>query len=90
MSAHNLIHVLRPHQVANLRAGIDAAERRVVHCIPETNATIRRSPSRREESMLMRRPSDRLHRSLVLVVFQNWRGRVQAPGEEFVVISARR
>ena len=90
MSAHNLIHVLRPHQVANLRAGIDAAERRVVHCIPETNAAIRRPPSRREESMLMRRPGDSLYRSLVLVVFQNWRGRMQAPDEQFVVVSVRR
>jgi len=33
--AHNLINVLRPDEIADLRTSIDAAQRRVVHCIPE-------------------------------------------------------
>ena len=53
MSAHNLIHVLRPHQVANLRAGIDAAERRVVHGIPEANAPVRSATTRSQEALVM-------------------------------------
>ena len=66
MSAHQLVHVLTVLQIAHLAASVDEIERFTGEAVPESNASVGSSATRAHHTMLMRRPSDRLHSSLVL------------------------
>ena len=64
--AHQLVHVLRPHQVADLASSVHGVQSRVRGGVPETNAPVGRSASRGQETVLVGRPSDGLDRCRVL------------------------
>lgn len=58
MSAHNLVHIFREHQVAHLRPSINRAYRLESMSVPEPNTSISSTSSRSQETILMRTPAD--------------------------------
>ena len=71
--AHNLIHIPRPRQIADLTAGIDGIETLSICCIPETNMTIRCAAAGSEQAVLMGRPGDGLDSRRMFLEFHNGR-----------------
>jgi len=60
--------VLGPGQIAHLRARVHALHGLARQRVPESNAPIRRSSAAGQQSVVMRRPGNRLHRRHMLRV----------------------
>lgn len=65
---HQFIGVLRPGQVADLRAGVGALQRLAGQSVPEADAAVGGAASWGQQAVLMGRPGDGLHSSQVLRV----------------------
>ena len=88
--AHQLVHVLREHEVAHLAPCLHVADRLEGPRVPEPDALVRRPAPARKQAVLVRRPGDRLHRRQVTRELSLRRVAVlQAPHEEPVVVPAR-
>ena len=66
MGANQLVAILRERQVAYLTPRIDTIDPRSRQTVPKSNASIRRTPTARQQAMLVRRPRYRLHRRGVI------------------------
>ena len=60
-----LVDVLREQQVAHLRARLHTVQLRARQRVPKPNAPVCRPTSARQQTVLVRRPGQRLHRRLV-------------------------
>lgn len=89
--ADDLVHVLGPQEVADLRARVDGADGGARLRVPEADAAVRRAAARGQEPALVRRPGDGLDGRRV--VREALDGAVavlrEAPDEELVVVAAR-
>jgi len=87
--AHELVHVLRPHQVADLRPRVHRMQGRVRGGVPEPDAPVGGASSGRKEAVLVGRPGDGLDRRRVLHEAQPRAQRAVVPDEELVVVAPR-
>lgn len=85
--AHDFIAVLRPLQVANLRAGIDLLNHRSDSRVPETNLPICSAAARRQQSPLMGRPSNSFHGAAVLTELVQRFGVHLVPDKKLVIVA---
>ena len=60
------VDILRVREVAHLTTGVDPVERLAGQGVPEANATVGGAATGAHHSVLVRRPSDRLDRRLML------------------------
>ena len=67
MRRNQLVAVLAPLQVANLRARIDAVERIAAEGVPEPDAPVRGPAPTAEQAVLVGTPGDRLHGGRVFI-----------------------
>lgn len=58
---YQLISVLGPGQVADLRAGVCALQRLARQCVPEADAAVGRAASRGQQAVLVGGPGDGFH-----------------------------
>lgn len=93
VGADNLIHARGPHEVTNLRSGIDAVEGLRVERVPEADMTVGCAPARCQEPVLVRRPRHCLDRGGMIRESTYGLGGCTCtravPHQEFVVISPR-
>lgn len=68
VSAHELGTVLAPREIADLRARVDALHGLARERVPEADATVGCATAGGQESVMMGRPRDGLHRGQVLCV----------------------
>lgn len=80
--------MLRPRQVADLRAGVHTLQRLPGQRVPETNAAICRAPAAGQQTVLMRRPRDGLDCGDVIRVSLYWVDASHVPHEQLVVVTA--
>ena len=86
-----LVRVLRPGEVAHLRARVHGLQVLPGERVPEPDASVGRAAARRQQARLVRRPRYGLHRRDVIVVRLDGRVTpVHVPHEQFVVVAARR
>mmetsp|Transcript_13228 Transcript_13228/g.49452 ORF Transcript_13228/g.49452 Transcript_13228/m.49452 type:complete len:225 (+) Transcript_13228:462-1136(+) len=88
--AYDFVYVFRPHQVTHLTPGINARKRGVRGGVPEPDTPVRRSATRTQQTVLVRRPRDRLHRGGVVRITQHRVRGVGAPNHELVIVPAGR
>lgn len=60
---HQLISVLGPGQVADLRPSVCALERLARQCVPEADAAVSSATSRGQQAVLVGGPGDGFHGS---------------------------
>lgn len=91
VGANELVDVFREQEIAHLTFCLDSVERFQLVCVPEPNRSVLGAAATREETLLMRGPSDGLNGRLVLVE-DNLRlvVVVRTPDHQLVVIAARR
>lgn len=87
--AHDLPRVPGEHQVADLRAGVNAVQQRAVQRIPEFDRLVSRAASRGQHSVVVRAPGQRLHGRAVRPESADGCGAPGAPEEELVVVASR-
>jgi len=86
---YQLAGVLRPGQIAHLWASIDTLKWPASDCVPESDASVRRSTATGQQTVLMRRPSYSLHSSKVLRVSLHRTDAASVPHKQLVVIASR-
>ena len=79
--------MFRPGQIADLRSGINILHGLPGERVPEANAAIGRTSAAGQNSVMMRRPGDRLHRSQMFRKCLHRRQRVQTPDKQFIVVT---
>lgn len=88
VSRNELVAVLTPLQVANLRAGIDAIERAAAESVPEPDAPVGGPTSAAQQPVLVRAPGDSLHGGGVFIKPIHGLRALQVPDKKFVVVSS--
>lgn len=63
MRTHDFLGVLGEHQIAHLRPRVNAVQQRTVEGVPELDGLVGRASARSQDSMVVRTPSNALHRS---------------------------
>lgn len=66
VSAYKLIVGLREDQIANLRASVDAVQRRQVDSVPEADALVSRATSSSQKASVKRAPVNSFDSRLVI------------------------
>lgn len=87
---HQLRRVLRPRQIAHLRSGVDALHRLAGQRVPEADAAVGGAAAAGQQTVMVRRPGDRLDGGHVLGVRLNGTERVLVPHVQPVVVAAAR
>mmetsp|Transcript_31408 Transcript_31408/g.59737 ORF Transcript_31408/g.59737 Transcript_31408/m.59737 type:complete len:488 (-) Transcript_31408:17-1480(-) len=91
MRTNKLIAILRKGQIANLTPRINTINPLPRQTIPKANTPIRRSPSARQQPMLMRTPSDRLdRRRMIRKRVKRLSVLLHIPHQQLVIVPARR
>jgi len=90
MRAYQLIGMLRPRQVAHLRARIHRLQILSSQSIPEANTPIRSASARGQQAVLVWRPRDRLHSGNMVVVSLYRRvAAIHIPHEQLIIVASR-
>ena len=87
--ADDLVGVLGPGQVADLRAGVDLVDDCSAHGIMEDYSSIGGSAAGCQEAFLVRRPGDGFHCRRVVAEFEGGCWFELVPDHELVVVSSR-
>ena len=85
---HELIASLGEHEVADLRAGVNAVDRLIGVCVPKSDASVRSSTASRQQAGLVGVPSDGLHSRLVLPKLGQMLIALQVPYHQFIIITS--
>lgn len=87
MGTDQFVLILSEHQVAHLAISLHRVHQLVRDRVPESDGPVCRAPSRNQQAMLVRRPSQCLDSSLVFEESSDGSGLMGIPDEQFVVIA---
>ena len=88
MGGYKFFGIFWEHQVTYLTARIYTIQHSIVKSVPEFDSFVSRTASARQNSMIVRTPSDALDCCSVAGEFAYRSGGVGAPDEEFIVIAS--
>ena len=88
MRADKLIVGLGENEVAHLRTGINAVQRRQVDCVPEANALIGGAASGGEEATVERAPINSLDSGVVIRELFKWLVTIARPDDQLVIVTS--
>lgn len=90
MGTDDLIRGLGPREVADLAAGINVLDQGARSGVPEFDGAVRSTTAGGKQVVLMRRPSNGLHRSAVIGEAEKWSLIQFVPNHQLVVVAAGR
>lgn len=90
VGTHELIHVLRVRQVADLAASVHPMQWLACQSVPKADTTVGCASTAAHHSVLVRRPRDCLDSRLMLIELHQWLARsLPVPDEQLIVIASR-
>lgn len=90
MGAHQFIHSLRKHQIADLRPDIKAFRLIASDRVPEANSAVSSSTAWNQQTVLMWWPGKSLHSCSVAQQVEGGGARMETPNIQAIIVASRR